>query len=233
MTEIPSLKTLWRDGGTTLGGWLSLREPLLAEAARPTRATTTCASTCSTAWPTTSRRRHACCTPWPARPTVPIVRVPWNEQGIIGRVLDAGAMGVIIPMVNSAGGGAPRPSPPAATRRRAPAASGRSSAGARYGGGYFGSADDAGGVHPDDRDPPGGRGHRRHPRRATGIDAVYIGPADLSITYGLPPGVDNPGEPFDGALATVVGGVPAPRRRARHPLGRRAGGQAPRRAGSA
>jgi 4-hydroxy-2-oxoheptanedioate aldolase len=37
-----------------------------------------------------------------------------------------------------------------------------------------------------------------------GIDAVYIGPADLSITYGLPPAVDNPGEPFDGALATVV-----------------------------
>ena len=35
-------------------------------------------------------------------PAVPIVRVPWNEQGIIGRVLDAGAMGVIIPMVNSA-----------------------------------------------------------------------------------------------------------------------------------
>lgn len=26
---------------------------------------------------------------------------PWNEPGIIGKVLDAGAMGVIIPMVNS------------------------------------------------------------------------------------------------------------------------------------
>ena len=31
----------------------------------------------------------------------PVVRVPWNEPGIIGRVLDAGAMGVVIPMVNS------------------------------------------------------------------------------------------------------------------------------------
>ena len=28
--------------------------------------------------------------------TIPIVRVPWNEFGIIGKVLDAGAMGVII-----------------------------------------------------------------------------------------------------------------------------------------
>ena len=30
-----------------------------------------------------------------------LVRVPWNEPGIIGRALDAGAAGVIIPMVNS------------------------------------------------------------------------------------------------------------------------------------
>ena len=32
---------------------------------------------------------------------VPMVRVPWNEPGIVGKVLDAGAMGVISPMVNT------------------------------------------------------------------------------------------------------------------------------------
>ena len=37
-----------------------------------------------------------------AHPVVPMVRVPWNEPGIIGKVLDAGAMGVICPMVNTA-----------------------------------------------------------------------------------------------------------------------------------
>ncbi len=31
------------------------------------------------------------------------VRVPWNEPGIIGKVLDAGAMAVIVPMVNTGG----------------------------------------------------------------------------------------------------------------------------------
>ncbi len=31
----------------------------------------------------------------------PTVRVPWNEPGIIGKVLDAGAMAVIVPMVNT------------------------------------------------------------------------------------------------------------------------------------
>ena len=32
----------------------------------------------------------------------PTVRVPWNEPGIIGKVLDAGALAVIVPMVNTA-----------------------------------------------------------------------------------------------------------------------------------
>lgn len=34
--------------------------------------------------------------------TTATVRVPWNEPGIIGKVLDAGAMAVIVPMVNTA-----------------------------------------------------------------------------------------------------------------------------------
>jgi len=36
-----------------------------------------------------------------AHPVTPMVRVPWNEPGIIGKVLDAGAQGVICPMINS------------------------------------------------------------------------------------------------------------------------------------
>jgi 4-hydroxy-2-oxoheptanedioate aldolase len=39
-----------------------------------------------------------------------------------------------------------------------------------------------------------------------GIDAVYVGPADLSVTYGLPPGLDQQGDPFQSALATIVAG---------------------------
>jgi len=34
-------------------------------------------------------------------PPTPLVRVPWNEPGIIGKVLDGGAWGVICPMVNT------------------------------------------------------------------------------------------------------------------------------------
>lgn len=35
-------------------------------------------------------------------PTVPLVRVPWLEAGSVMKALDAGAMGIICPMVNSA-----------------------------------------------------------------------------------------------------------------------------------
>jgi 4-hydroxy-2-oxoheptanedioate aldolase len=34
-------------------------------------------------------------------PITPLVRIPWNEPGIIGKVLDGGAWGVICPMVNT------------------------------------------------------------------------------------------------------------------------------------
>jgi 4-hydroxy-2-oxoheptanedioate aldolase len=39
-----------------------------------------------------------------------------------------------------------------------------------------------------------------------GVDAIYVGPADLSISLGLGPG-NNDGTPiFDDALATIVAG---------------------------
>ena len=34
-------------------------------------------------------------------PAVPMVRVPWNEPILTAKLLDAGAYGVICPMVNS------------------------------------------------------------------------------------------------------------------------------------
>ncbi len=43
----------------------------------------------------------ACIQAVQSHPVTPLVRVPWNEPGIIGKVLDAGAWGVIIPMVNT------------------------------------------------------------------------------------------------------------------------------------
>jgi 4-hydroxy-2-oxoheptanedioate aldolase len=44
---------------------------------------------------------HAMLAAVSASGTVPLVRVPWNEPGVIMKALDAGAYGVICPMVNT------------------------------------------------------------------------------------------------------------------------------------
>jgi len=37
-----------------------------------------------------------------------------------------------------------------------------------------------------------------------GVDAVYVGPSDLSVTLGLPPGPDQPDPVFGAALKRIV-----------------------------
>ena len=208
-----SLNTLWRDGNTTLGAWLSLRDPLLAEVA----ATSGYDYVCVDMQHGMSDLGHvvAMLHAMARTPTVPIVRVPWNEQGIIGRVLDAGALGVIIPMVNSVEEAeravAACRYTPAGTRSFGPLG-----ANVRYGAGYAASANELVACIP-----------MIETRQAVeclddilsvpGIDAVYVGPADLSLTYGLPPGARQPRRSLPQRAGHGRGRVRAPRCRARRP----------------
>ena len=43
----------------------------------------------------------ACFQAMDKHPITPLVRVPWNEPGIIGKALDGGAWGIVCPMVNN------------------------------------------------------------------------------------------------------------------------------------
>ncbi len=133
--------------------------------------------------------------------STPIVRVPWNEPGIIGKMLDAGAMGIVVPMVNSvaeakAAVRACRYAPDGARSFGPARASMRTE-------GYFDGANEAIACVPmietvqavaalDDI------------LGVPGIDAVYVGPADLSVTMGLPPGNNDDDPGFVDALRTVV-----------------------------
>ena len=148
-----------------------------------------------------------------ATPVTPLVRVPWNEPGIIGKALDAGARGVIIPMVNSVD-----------DAERAVAACRYAPAGARsygpvranYSAGfdYFAHANadvlcivmietKAAVADVDDI------------LSVPGIDAVYVGPADLSVTLGLPPAPDQDAATFTDAIDAHRRRVPRARHRSR------------------
>ena len=94
------LKQFWAKGQPTLNGWLSIGNSFTAEimAAQGYDSITIDvqhgALDYSAALPMLQAMR--------ASAVVPMVRVPWLEPGIIMKVLDAGAYGVICPMVNTA-----------------------------------------------------------------------------------------------------------------------------------
>ena len=93
------LKQLWAEGRPTINGWLSIGNPFTAEimAAQGYDSVTIDvqhgALDYSTVLPMFQAMR--------ASGVVPMARVPWLEPGIIMKVLDAGAYGVICPMVNT------------------------------------------------------------------------------------------------------------------------------------
>ena len=131
----------------------------------------------------------------------PIARVPWNEQGIIGKMLDAGAAGVVVPMVNSvAEAEAVVRSchyPPLGARSFGPImALTRDS-------GYYATARDSVAVIPMIETVQAVE-NIDEILSVPGIDAIYVGPADLSISLGLPPGNNDDEPAFTEALLTIV-----------------------------
>jgi 4-hydroxy-2-oxoheptanedioate aldolase len=129
-------------------------------------------------------------------------RVPWNEPGIIGRVLDAGAMGVIIPMVNTV-----------EQAQRAVAACRYAPHGARSYGPIRASRVNGPDYHATANERVAcipmietveALGNLDAILAVSGIDAVYVGPADLSLTLGLAPRGDHDDASFNDALATIV-----------------------------
>ena len=92
------LRQVWDRGDTALGAFLFFREPLIAEAAALAGYDYVCVDMQHglQSFEHTVTMLYAMA----RTETTPIVRVPWNEPSIIGRV-DAGAYGVIVPMVNT------------------------------------------------------------------------------------------------------------------------------------
>ena len=132
----------------------------------------------------------------------PIVRVPWNEAGIIGRVLDAGALGLIIPMIETKEDAERAVKsalyPPAGQRSFGPVR-----VGARDGRDYFANANERVAVIPM-IETVNALAEVELIVSLPGVDGVFMGPYDLSLALGLRPG-DNDGQPaFDGAVAKVL-----------------------------
>lgn len=121
--------------------------------------------------------------------TMPMCRVPWNEPGIIGKMLDAGVYGVICPMVNN------REQAEALARAcRYPPDGERSFGPVRatwYGGpDYFANANDSIVVLAmiETREAVA---NVDEIMSTPGIDGAYIGPSDLGLSHGFVPKLDR------------------------------------------
>ena len=181
------LRTLWKSGGAAVNGWLTVPSSFSAE------------TMAHQGWDTlTIDMQHGMIDDAALVPmlqansttgTVPIVRVPWLEPGIVMRALDAGAYGVICPMVNTREDAqklvAYTHYPPRGTRSFGPLRA------VLYAGDdYVQHANDTIAVFAmietaealDNLDDI---------LSVEGLDAIYIGPSDLSLALGCKPTFDD------------------------------------------
>ena len=194
------LREIWASGGSVINGWLAIPSAFSAEtmAHQGWDSLTVdlqhgvtdyqSAVTMFTAISTTN--------------TVPMARVPWLEPGILMKVFDAGAYGVICPMVNTREDAerlvAYTHYPPIGTRSFGPIR------GLLYGGpDYHEHANDTIVVFAmiETRQ---GLDNLEEILSVPGLDAVYIGPSDLSLALGCKPTFDDVDPPAAEAIEYVL-----------------------------
>jgi 4-hydroxy-2-oxoheptanedioate aldolase len=181
------VKRAWKDGKQTIGGWIGCDSVYVAEMMARAGFDWLCIDMQHGLLDYNDVR--AMLPAISTTPTMPIVRVPWNEPHIIMKALDAGAYGVIVPLVNNR-----EEAEKAVSACRYPPDGGRS----------FGPI--RAGMY-------GGRGYVDHANEeiaciamietaealanlddicsTPGLDAVYIGPSDLAYAIGLQAAGDN------------------------------------------
>jgi 4-hydroxy-2-oxoheptanedioate aldolase len=132
----------------------------------------------------------ACFQAMQAHPITPMVRVPWNEPGIIGKALDGGAYGVICPMINTKKEAEAFISyckyPPQGSRSNGPIRA------AMYGAvsAYQGTANTETLAIPMIETKTAIK-NLEAILDVEGVAGVYIGPSDLGLSYGLPAKLDR------------------------------------------
>ena len=181
------LRNAWLSGEYTVNGWLSMPSPVSGEAMA------------QGGWDSlTADLQHGMVDyqaavglmQVAATRGVPVMaRVPWNEPGVIMKMLDAGALSVICPMVNT------REEAEALVRACRYAPMGERSFGPlraswRYGADYAAQANEEVLVLPMIETPTAV--HNLEDIMTTpGVDGVYIGPADLGLGHGFAPKTDR------------------------------------------
>lgn len=180
-------RTIWKDGRCAVNGWIAVPSVISAEAMG------------KAGWDTlTVDMQHGTADysdllsilPVIERwGTVPLVRVPWPEPAWVMRALDAGALGIIAPMIEG-----PEDAAEFVSMCRYPPDGARSFGPIRarlvHGDGYAKTANRE--ILPIAMIETRSALEQLDDILAVpGLGGIYIGPADLSLSLGFPPGFDR------------------------------------------
>jgi 4-hydroxy-2-oxoheptanedioate aldolase len=132
---------------------------------------------------------------------VPLVRVPWNEPGIMMKLLDAGTYGIICPMINSKAEAeafvAACRYPPRGFRSNGP------NRALLYGGADYLANANAEIVLLAMIETKAGLENLDAILSVPGLDGTYIGPTDLALSFGKPISFDPTDPDVVGAMTTI------------------------------
>ena len=194
------LRTMWRNDQAAVNGWLAIPSSFSAEVMA------------HQGWDTLTIDLQHGVIDYPAMvtmlqaisttPTVPIVRVPWLEPGILMKSLDAGAYGVICPMVNTREDAqklvAWTSYAPRGTRSFGPIRA------LLYGGADYPAQANDTIVRFAMIETAQALDNLDAILSVEGLDAIYIGPSDLSLALGCRPVFDDVDPPVAQAIDHIL-----------------------------
>lgn len=194
------LRTLWKADQTAVNGWLGIPNGFSAE------------TMAHQGWDTLTIDMQHGVIDYQAMvgmlqavsttPTVPVVRIPWLEPGILMKTLDAGAYAVICPMVNTR-----------EDAQKLVAWSHYAPRGARsfgpvrallYGGADYHQKADETIVRFAMIETAQALDNLDAILSVEGLDAIYIGPSDLSLALGCKPVFDDVDPPVAQAIDHIL-----------------------------
>ncbi len=195
-----AVKRLWQEDKPALGGWLSMGSPFAAEIMASQDLDWLCVDMQHgvIGYDTAVAMLQAIST----TDVTPFVRAPWNDPAIIMKMLDAGAYGLIVPLVNNrqqaeAAVAACR-YPPQGIRSHGPTRA------AYYAGFDYLAHANAEVLCILQIETVEAMENLDDILSVPGIDATYIGPMDLTISMGITPEMDGEAKEYAQARRRVV-----------------------------
>lgn len=182
-----ALRQIWQAGGTAFNAWLAIPSGTTAEVMAGAGYDSVTVDLQHGLHDYASMLQ--CFQAMQAHPVLPMVRVWANEAAIIGRAMDAGALGVICPMVNTADQArafvAAATYPPQGERSNGPLRA------ALYTAGNYQATANADTLRIAMIETQQALDNLDAILSTPGLDAIYVGPSDLGFSLGLPPILDR------------------------------------------